>query len=212
MNFLLIVLSLELTNFISMDRQRQKEREGDGMVERHMERYARGEEKTDSNSGREQRHMYVFCVCVHGPWIINSLVVITQQLLSRAKILTIPMKDRGLFSITQRLRSVAPRGVLMQTGKSLMGTWADGNLERWKCGWWKESSIFYRTKAVWSWWIETHWAPGRELERCYCSWMPRLVQLIYNCNLCTVIFKIIVLNHYFQQERMFRDLFTRQIR
>lgn len=39
------------------------------------------------------------------------------------------MEARSL-SITARLRSAGPRGVLMQTGERLMGTWADGNLRK----------------------------------------------------------------------------------
>lgn len=74
--------------------------------------------------------VYVFvCVCVYMLlWIINPLVVITQQLLSRAETLTTLMKDGDLFSIYNTEAAVC------QSQRCVNANWgeADGNTGHWE--------------------------------------------------------------------------------
>lgn len=71
MNFVLIVLSSALTNSISVERERGKDREANEMVERHMERMVQSEREREPVRCRkrfEEIHFVCMCsVCVCMP-------------------------------------------------------------------------------------------------------------------------------------------------
>lgn len=72
--------------------------------------------------------MCMCSVCVHAVLIINPLVVITQQLLSKAQTLTTLMEDGGSLSIYNGEAAVC------RSQRCVNANWgeADGNMSRWE--------------------------------------------------------------------------------